>query len=261
MNFIIKVEDKEIELTFIKPNIEVTQAANLYYNRIFKDALASGALLRLKLDKFLRDQGLWDDEREAEYMALAQTIRDDEMILEKGGIKLSDARKIAMRMRETRNKMNRMYSERNALNINTADGQAEQARFNYLLVACVVYKDNIGKTYFKDLNDYLTHSDELNSILIASKFGEFYYGLNEDYEKSLPENKFLTQWKFVDSDLRLINKDGHLVDNEGRLVDEDGRFIDINGNFVDKNGNPVDKEGNFTVEKLPFLDDDNNPIV
>jgi hypothetical protein len=87
------------------------------------------------------------------------------------------------------------------------------------------------------------------------------YGLDNNYEANLPENKFLKKYKFVDDKLRYINKNNQLTDRDGRLVDEQGRFIDKAGNFVDKYGNRVDSEGEYIAEFKPFLDDDGNPVV
>jgi hypothetical protein len=87
------------------------------------------------------------------------------------------------------------------------------------------------------------------------------YGLDNNYEKSLPENKFLKKYKFVDDNLRLVNKDGHFVNEDGKLIDENGRFVDENGNFVDRDGNRVDADGEYVVDSKPFLDDEGNPVV
>lgn len=87
------------------------------------------------------------------------------------------------------------------------------------------------------------------------------YGLDNDYENNLPENKFLKKYKFIDQKLRLIDKKGRLIDSEGRLIDESGRYVDDNGSFVDKFGNKVDADGDYIVEQQPFLDDNGNPIV
>jgi hypothetical protein len=111
------------------------------------------------------------------------------------------------------------------------------------------------------MEDYLNRANEEAAVLGAQNLAAMLYGLDNDYENNLPENKFLKKYKFIDDKLRFIDKKGRLTDNEGRLVDENGRFIDESGNFVDKFGNRVDKEGEYIVETKPFLDDDGNPVV
>jgi hypothetical protein len=97
--------------------------------------------------------------------------------------------------------------------------------------------------------------------MAAQNLANMLYGLDNDYESNLPENKFLKKYKFVDEKLRLVDKKGRLIDNEGRLIDESGRYVDENGSFVDKFGNKVDADGDYIVEQQPFLDDDGKPII
>jgi hypothetical protein len=123
-----------------------------------------------------------------------------------------------------------------------------------------VYKDN-NQPYFNSMEDYLNKSTDIVAVRAAQTLANMIYGLDNDYENNLPENKFLRQYKFVDSKLRLINKEGKLVDEDGRLIDEDGRFINAEGKFVDKFGYLVDKDGEYILESKPFLDDDGNPIT
>jgi hypothetical protein len=52
----------------------------------------------------------------------------------------------------------------------------------------------------------------------------------KDWEKDLPENKFLVEFNFVNEDLELVNEDGHLVDSQGKLINKDGRYVDKEGN-------------------------------
>jgi hypothetical protein len=123
-----------------------------------------------------------------------------------------------------------------------------------------VYNDTKQPVY-KNMEEYLNSSTEKVAIMGAQNLANMLYGLDNDYESNLPENKFLKKFKFVDDKLRLVDKKGRLIDREGRLIDESGRFIDEEGNFVDKFGNKVDKDGEYLVDSQPFLDENGNPIV
>jgi hypothetical protein len=123
-----------------------------------------------------------------------------------------------------------------------------------------VYNDT-KEPYFKNMEEYLNRATEQVSLLGAQNLANMLYGLDNDYETNLPENKFLKKYKFVDEKLRLVDKKGRLIDAEGRLVDDNGRFIDEQGNFVDKFGNKVDEEGEYVVDTQPFLDDEGNPVI
>ena len=258
-NFTVKIEDKEIDLLVRSPSAEDQREATKVYNNAFSEALKAKAVVRAKLDDLLVEQGLWDDSKQNKFNQLQSQILDGERKLAKGGISLLEAKNIAVGMKKTRDELRDLISVKTSLDTHTAEGQADNARFNYLVYACTVYKDN-NKRYFNSYDDYLSKSTDIVAIESAQNLASMLYGLDSDYEEKLPENKFLKQYKFVDSKLRSINKDGHLVDSEGRLIDENGRFVNEKGEFVDKNGNLVDKDGEYIVEFAPFLDDEGKPI-
>ena len=64
-----------------------------------------------------------------------------------------------------------------------------------------------------------------------------------DFEKNLPENKWLKNKELVNEDLALVNDEGKRVDLEGRIIDENGYYLDEKGNRVDKQGNPLSEDG------------------
>lgn len=254
------VDGKEKELMVRSPALQDQREATKYYNQTFSEALKAKAVVRAKLDDLLVDQGLWDAIKQAKFTQLQSEILDGERKLAKGGIGLKEAKSVALQMKKTREELRDLISVKTNLDTHTAEGQADNARFNYLVSACTVYKDN-NEAYFKSYEDYNNRSSDPVAILAAQNLAGMLYGLDNDYEDKLPENKFLKQYKFVDDKLRLINKDGKLVDEQGRLVDENGRFINEKGEFIDKDGNLVDKEGEYIVEFSPFLDDDGKPVI
>ena len=243
----------------LNPTAKMNEDAGMEYNRIFSKALLSGALLRERLDQFMREQGLWDDKKEKAYVNFLKKLSEKEKSLKSGGIKLSEARQIALEMRTIRGALQTLIAEKNTLDTNTAQGQAENARFNNLLVSCLVYNDT-GQQVFEDVDEYSSDESGL-SVAAAERFANMYFGLDKNYEKNLPENKFLVDYNFADEENRLINSEGNLVDFEGRLINEDGRYIDEEGNFIDVDGNRVTEEGEYVIEFKPFLDDDGNPVA
>jgi len=206
------------------------------------------------------EQGVWSKEKEDELKELGEKIHDGEKRLSTGGIKLAEARKIAIDMRINRIKRTELLSELGQNDSNTLEGQSENAKFNFLASRCIISEET-GKPVYKDTDDYLLHGSDDVALKGAELFAEMQYGLNRNYEKQLPENKFLQKWNFVNDELRLVNKDGKLIDIDGRLIDDNGRYIDENNNFVDIDGNPLDKDGNYLGEHKPFLDDDGNEII
>lgn len=245
------------------------------YNKAFRQALDSGALLRQKLNDYMRSQNLWDDEKQKKYERIVNEISSMEDVLKGGGIRLSEAKKIALDLRNKRDEFKELLAERNALDANSAEGQADNARFGALIRLCVLNPDT--KTpYFPEEKDYDAQSSQPWVISAAEKLGGLLYGLDPNYEKNLEENKFLREFEFVNDELKFINKDGHTTDSEGRLINEDGRYVAYrndedykgrqNAYFVNRDGEEVVQKDDSWIkasiaERRPFLDEDNNPII
>lgn len=258
--FSMSVDGRDQEFLIKTPSLADQREAQKVYNQAFSDAVKSGCIVRARLDDLLKEQGLWDDNKQIKFNTLQQQILDGEKSLSKGGISLKSAKEIAIKIKRLREEMRDLISVRTNLDNHTAEGQADNARFNYLISSCLVYSSNKEK-YFKTYEEYLSRASEPVAIKAAQVLANMLYGLDNDYEKKLPENKFLIKYKFVDDKLRLINKDGHLVDLEGRLVDANGRYVNEKGEYVDKNGVPVDINGDYITDFKPFTDDEGNPVV
>jgi hypothetical protein len=254
------VDGAEKEFLVRTPSLNDQREGQKVYNQAFTDAVKSKSVVRAKLDDLLKDQGLWDTDKQAKFTALQRELLDGEKRLAKGGFSLNEARELAINMRRVRAEIRDLISVRTSLDNHSAEGQADNARFNYLVSVCLVYNDT-KQPYFSNMEDYLNRSGEEVALLGAQHLANMLYGLDNDYENTLPENKFLKKYKFVDDKLRLVDKKGRFIDSEGRLIDEDGRYIDEQGNFIDKFGNRVDEAGDYVVEPQPFLDDDGNPVV
>lgn len=258
--FKAKVDGVEKEFLVRTPSLNDQREGQKVYNQAFTDAIKSKSVVRAKLDDLLKDQGLWNDEKQAKFTELQKDLSEGEKRLAKGGFSLNEAKDLAIKMKTIRDEIRDLISVRTSLDNHSAEGQADNARFNFLVSACVVYNDT-KQPYFNDMEDYLNRSTEEVALEGAQNLANMLYGLDNDYEANLPENKFLKKYKFVDKELRLIDKKGRLIDEEGRLVNEEGRFIDEEGNLVDKYGNRVNEDGDYVVEEQPFLDEDGNPIL
>lgn len=250
----------EKEFLVRSPSLNDQREGQKVYNQAFTDAIKSKSVVRAKLDDLLEDQGLWNDEKQAKFTSLQKQLLEGEKRLAKGGFSLNEAKDLAVKMKQTRDEIRDLISVRTSLDNHSAEGQADNARFNYLVSVCVVYNDT-KEPYFSNMEDYLNRSTDPVAIKGAQNLANMLYGLDNDYENNLPENKFLKKYKFIDDKLRLIDKKGRLVDAEGRLIDESGRFINEDGKYIDKFGNLVDEDGEYVVEAQPFLDDEGKPII
>lgn len=257
--FKYEIDNKEVVFLVKSPSLGDQKEANKIYNTAFSDAVKAKALVRAKLDDVLVEQGLWDTHKQEKFNKLQNNILEGERLLAKGGISLKQAKNHALNMRRYRAELRDLIAVKTNLDTHTAEGQADNARFNYLVSCSLVYNDS-KEPYFKGYEDYLNRAADPVAVLAAQHLAAMLYGLDSDYEEKLPENKFLKKYKFVDSNLRLVNEKGQLVDEDNRLIDERGRFINESGQFVDKGGNLVDKDGEYLVEFTPFLDDSGQPV-
>lgn len=259
--FSLEIDNKQVTFLVRTPSLHDQREGQKIYNQAFTDAIKSGAVVRAKMDDLLESQGLWSAEKQKKYSELQQELLDGEKRLAKGGFPLVDAKKLAIRMKEVRNEIRDLVSVRTSLDNQSAEGQADNARFNYLVSVCVVYNDN-NEPYFKNLQDYLDKADSPVAFKGAQKLANMMYGLDNNFEKNLPENKFLKKYKFVNDNLQFIDKQGRTVDIDGRLIDSaTGRYINEKGEFVDKDGNRVDEDGDYLLDAEPFLDDEGKPII
>ena len=245
------------------PTVDEIKQANEARATAFNEALNRGDLLRDQLDGELRKRKLWNDDREREYQTLRQEVLDGEFQLQKGGIKLSRAKDIALQMATKRSEMVNLLSSRTDLDANTCEGKADAARFNYLFASCLVYDETDEPYYSNGLDGYLQNPDD---AVAAKGAVEFYYLISgtENIDTTLPENKFLHKFKFVNDNLELIDKDGRLVNAEGHHIDELGNLIkwgkDGSSSKVDPSGRVVNQEGDFDVNHSPFLDESGKSI-
>jgi hypothetical protein len=262
-----KIESKnskgETVTVWVKsPGVKDYREAQLVYNKAFREALESGAILKQKLREHMKDQGVWDDVKEGKYLESLQELNKMETSLKSGGIPLKQARDIALQMRRVRAELNDLLAERQVYETNSVEGQADNVRFNHLVVCCVLNES--GQRVWKDIDAYDKDGTEDWANEAASELANRLYGLDPDYYKNLTENEFLVQYKFANDDLRLINKEGHLVDSTGRLINEEGRYVayrDGEQYFVNSEGKEITKEGDEIIEFKPFLDDEGAPIT
>ena len=277
-------EGKAVKVKIRTPTAIQYRDSQIVYNKAFREALDSGALLRQKINDYMTEQGIWNEKKEETQKEFISKIGEKERLLKGGGIKLSEAKEIALELRDLRDEFKVLLAEKNALDQNSAEGQADNARFAELVRLCII-NPGTNQPYFPDQQAYDASADQAWVLEASSELANILYGLDPDYENNLVENKFLKEFNFVNEDLRFINDDGHLVDSEGRLVNQDGRFIayrtkkgkqDQDENeiyFVTALGEEVvesvDEDGDTVwvtkslanQKRQPFLDETGNPIV
>ena len=258
-HFTITIDGEVKTVNVEQPTVQQLNNSQKEYNRAFRDALESGALLRVKLDDHMRKQGMWDDDKQLEFNRIQGELTEREKEIAKGGMKLSKAKSKALEMKDLRDQLTALISDRTSMDNNTAEGQADNAKFNYLVSCCPVY--DTGDKVFTSLADYLTNANKEVAVESAKTLANMMYGLDNNFEQNLTENKFLLDYGFLNDDMRLVDEDGNLISRDGKKVDEDGFLINDDGHRVDDKGNLLDADGNYMFDSKPFLDDEGNPVL
>lgn len=244
------LNEEEVVVYVVKPGSQALTKAKVAANKAFALALKEKSMLRAAIDEHMVEQGLWDEEKQKNLTEINKKINHNVRTLKKGGIELEEAKDLALEIRKLRNEINSLLAKRRELDNFTAEAQADNASFFALIVECIV--DQRGNKILKNVDDYMEKASEPYISEAVNKLADLTYGMNDSWERELPENKFLVDYKFCNEDLDLINEDGKLVDREGRLIDSTGRYIDENGNFIDVYGKSVDEDGNPLEEFIPF---------
>lgn len=247
-----EVDGKEY---FIKLSPHAIAEGKKVHNKAFRQALEDGALLRKSLMNHMRGQGVWDDKKEESYKDFIKQIGELEFKLASGKMKVSEGRKLAIELSKVRSQFRELISERNAMDANSAEGQADNARFNTLLVKSVFSYDT-QKPVYESVDIYLEDGSDDTSLAIAGKFANFLYGVDEAYEDNLVENKFLKRFNLIDGEGRFLGKGGKFIDVDGNPVDEKGYRLDENGVRIDINGHHLDTN----IDTAEFENDFSDPV-
>jgi hypothetical protein len=239
-----------------KPNsVDITNA-QLAQNKAFREAIEKGLLLREKIEAYIIEQGLWNEEKNQKIRDLSKNINDGERKLARGGhngFTKKQARQLALDIRKWRNEQTALLLEKKQFDEYSVQGQSDNARFDYLVSVCTEKEDS--SPLFSSLDDYRNRQSEKAAVDAAKTLASVLYDYDDDWQQKLPENKFLKQQGFVNDKLQLINSDGKLIDEDGRLVNENGRYINEEGQLVNRDGQRVDEEGNPVEEFVPFSDE------
>lgn len=263
VNFKTKTEDqKEIDLCVKRPDHKISREAHAIYARVWRQCAESkDYILRENLKKILRENNLWDDEKDKLYVDLNLKIITAEKALKAGGKKLSEGKQLAFDLADYRFQLQNLVAETNKYDENTAEAQAENARFDFLCSKCIVDPNKDGDPWFESYDDFCARKTEKVAFDGASELAKMIYGMDTDFQKKRPENEFLIKYGFMDDRLRLINKEGNFVDRDNKLINEDGRYVNEKGEFINAGGEKVDEQGNVVVKSDPFIDDETGEPV
>ena len=254
-------DDNDVTVVVKRPSPSQVTQGQMVASKAFNQALRRGDTLRAGLEKQMRSQNLWSDDQQKKLESLSKDIIAGERQLARGGrtkdgskfTKIA-AKKLAIDMRGWRNEQLVLLAETRNLDSYTVEGQADNAKFDFLMSSCVFNED--GKSHFKDVEEYNLLADNNEYINKASEeLANMVFNYDPEHEKNRPENKFLVDYDFAREDGRLVDADKNLVNVDGKKINEEGYFINEDGETVDRNGDRIDEEGNPIEEFFSFDDD------
>jgi len=252
-------EGNDIKLIVKRPGHRIMQEALVAYNGHMAKLIREGnvvqepLMLRAELDQHMRSRGIWSSEEDRRFTDITIEIRALELLLQRGGIKLSQGREIALRMRGLREEILVLFNKRNQLDSITIEAVAEIRKFAFIMTKCVLREDRT--LYFANIEDCIDRGESQAAIDTSIILSNMLYK-TDGPSVALFENEWLKDYNYLNKEGQLTDRKGRLVDSEGKLINQDGRFIDENGRFVDIKGNPVNQDGDFVVDSDPFIDDD-----
>ena len=244
----VKFADKDkapVKIYVEKPNNEVVKGADRYRAKAWNECILDGIVTKKELSTLMKKRGIWSDKKEDEQQAISKEINqlEQKLYLECGkrNSKRAEGKEIAIQIRRKRNELRQLISEKMGLEENTAEALADNSRFDYIVAHCTFHTN--GEKVYKDIDDYNSKSADEVAYTAASALAEMMYSIDSDFEKNLPENKWLKNRELVNDDLALVDDKGRRVDLEGRLINDEGYYIDEDGNRIDKEGNPLSEDG------------------
>jgi len=227
-------DGKDCVILVKKPTHSQLTQANLHAAAIFNQARKTGVCLRGQIDDWLEEQAIWSKDDREKVKELENSISEKLDKLKKGKdengekMKLSEARKLALEIKMERWRYNIYQLQRRQYDQYTVEGQTENARFDYLASLCLL--DEEGKKLFKSVDEYYDNADEPHIIDGASRLANLMFG-NDDFEKSLPENVFLTKHGLLNDKLELVNKKGERVNFENKVITEQEKVEEVEAEF------------------------------
>lgn len=262
------IEGKSLQLAIIRPTNRTNQEANMAYNLKVAELIRKGSqnnsqrlLLRAELEEYLTKMGIWTLQDALDVEKLALEIRAHELMIKQGGLKISEGKTLALQMAEKRQLIMEKHAKRQQFDSATVESQAENFRFEFLLVKCLVFADN-GKPFLKNHSDYVDRQDETAIVEGAKILANIVYGLETNVHAHMFEMQWLKDAGMIDDNGRYIRFDGTFGDRDGRSVNKDGRYINKGGQMIDTFGRPVDEYGNLLVGiSKPFIDDETGKAI
>jgi len=245
-----KVDGSEIKIVVKRPNASLINKAQKIGAKVWTESVKEGLFTKTSLNEFMQKNGMWDDTKAEKQDNITENIKllERQIALGVDGrkLKVSEGKRKAIEIRQLRIQLRDLIAEKISLESNTAEGLAENAKFNFLVANCTY--DESGQKVYKNLEEYDENADDEVAFSAAAALGQMMYNLDNSYEESLPENQFLKKFNLVNDDLSLVDNEGHRVDVDGTLVNDKGWLVNDSGDRIDREGNLLSEAGQMLLQ-------------
>ena len=143
----VELEDgTKVKLLIKRPTQKDLSLAQKIGSKVWTDGVREGLFTKQSLAQFMEREGIWNDLKESKRDEIASKINrlEKDIALGRsssgGKMKVSEGKEKALELRRLRNALRELISERISLEANTAEGLAENSKFNYLVSACTFYE-------------------------------------------------------------------------------------------------------------------------
>lgn len=246
----VTIDGQKVTVYVTKPSNEVISNADMYRAKIWNKCIRDGIITKKELKALMEERGIWDKSKSDKEDDIGKEISTLEKNLYRGKSgkkpKVSEGKELAVQMRDLRRDLRELIAERLALEENTAESLADNGRFDYFVANCTFFKDS-DKRVYNSVEDYSSKSSDEIAFAAASMLGNILYNLDSDFEKNLPENRWLRTFELTDDEGNFVNQEGQTVDAKGNTINDMGHYLDADGNRVDVDGSPLDEEGNYIL--------------
>lgn len=255
VEFTVQDNGKDVKLAVRPVTYEDNEEANRAYSakvaNLLRDKGPKKLLLRQQLDDYLRDNGIWTDADQKKIDGLQRDIDNLLGQLKKGGQKLSKGRELCIQIMDKRQEIVKVSAKRQMFDDVTIESAAENERLEYFVYSCTVHADS-GENYWQSFEDMKNDKSSDAYAQAYINVMKNIYGIDPEFEKKLPENKWLKKYSFINEQLEYVDrKTGEKVDKTGTPVKQ----------LEEEVKQRIETLQGDIVEEEPFVDDDTNEPV
>ena len=251
----------KVTIKGVKPTNRLNSRAQRIGATVWTQCIQDGVMTKQELMQLMENKGIWgkaeqnkQDEIQADIAALEKQL----FINKKKKIKLSEAKGIAMKMKEKRIELRDHIAKSLELEGNTSEDLSDNAKFDFLVANCTLWEN--GNKVYNNLDEYQDSGDDSLAFTAAATLAEMIYAIDSEFEKGLPENAFLRAAGIINDEMQYVDKDGNRVDSKGKKINDLGWYLDDDGNRVDVDGNRLNEDGTF-VAQVSYIDDETGEEV